>query len=378
MKKVKVEFNSIGNGLMKAILTNLEELYSERINNENDNKFILNLHETGATFSTVFKQEEIGAKNVGAPIAVHIKLTDLNSEQDILLHISIEKLVIKDAVIATELETLFKGHAGDTSDLDTILNIVGVIDILDEFAKGNDAYEAYIELLQPELLEMRRESIKEVLTRYKNTLIRNIEDNLTYTILSLSELNPDSMEDIIKTPEFENLKEAIKANCTSKLTAESIDYIKSISEAVKDFTMAINTEKLLALEEEVEDDVDYEENHECDCGHHHEHEESEEDYAGEEPSDDDIAAVEDIVDTILNEHDDIDIDDILSYLGKVNVHTNLDIDYPDQLSDLVNLLHAKEEVGIDPFDLAFKYIEYYHENYDETEDDDDIVYDSEE
>lgn len=376
MKKVKVEFNSIGNGLLKAILTNLEELYSERANAENENKFVLNLHETGATFSTVFKQEEIGVKNVGAPIAVHIKLSDLNSEQDILLHISLEKLVIKDAVISTELETLFKGHAGDTSDLDTILNIVGVIDILDEFAKGNDAYEAYIELLQPELLEMRRESIKEVLLRYKNTLIRNVEDNLAYTILSLSELNPDSMEDVIKTPEFENLKEAIKANCTSKLVAESIDYIKSISEAVKDFTMTINTEKLLALDEEV-GDTEYDDEHECGCGYHHE---DDEDYDNEDDSRDasyeDIEAVETMVDAILDLDDDVAIDDVISFLGKVSSHRSLEIDTPPQLSELVNLLEAKQEEGVDPYDLAFNFIEYYHENLEEE--DDDIVYDSEE
>ena len=377
MKKVKVEFNSIGNGLLKAILTNLEELYSERANAENENEFVLTLNETGAVFSTVFKQEELGAKNVGTPIAVHIKLTNLNSEQDILVHIALDMLVIKDAVITTESETLFKGHAGDTSDIDTILNIVGVIDILDEFAKGNDAYDAYAELLRPELLEEKRASVKEVLTDYKNKLIGAIEDNLTYTLLNLSDLtNSVEIEELVETEEYIELKATIVANCTSKLAGESIEYIKSISDAIEDFSVTINTEKLLALDEE-EDDAEYDDKHECGCGHHHE---DDEEYDNEddsrEASYDDIEAVETMVDTILDENEDVDIEDVISFLGKVSSHRSLEIDTPPQLSELVNLLEAKQEDGVDPYDLAFNFIEYYHENLEEA--DDDIVYDSEE
>jgi hypothetical protein len=377
MKKVKVEFNSIGNGLLKAILTNLEELYSERANAENENKFVLTLNETGAVFSTVFKQEELGAKNVGTPIAVRINLTNLNSEQDILVHISLDMLVIKDAVITTESETLFKGHAGDTSDIDTILNIVGVIDILDEFAKGNDAYDAYAELLRPELLEEKRSSVKEVLTDYKNKLIDSIGDNLTYTLLSLSDLtNSAGIEELVETEEYGKLYSAIVDNCTSKLAGESIEYIKSISDAIEDFSVTINTEKLLALDEE-EDDAEYDDEHECDCGHHHE---ADEDYDNEddsrEASYEDIEAVETMVDAILDLDDDVAIDDVISFLGKVSSHRSLEIDTPPQLSELVNLLEAKKEEGVDPYDLAFNFIEYYHENLEEE--DDDIVYDSEE
>ena len=381
MKKVKVEFNSIGNGLMKAILTNLEELYSERANEENENDFSITISENHVRYNVQFKEEELGGKKIGTPIGVHIRLIDLGSEQDILVHVAIEKLVVREAVITTEIETLFRGHAGDVSDLETILAIVGVIDVLDDFSKGNDGFNAYKELIRPELANEENPTIKEVLTKYKEVSVNSILDNLTYAVLSILDSQASEMEEIVSTEEFQELRIRIKDN--SNLATESIDYINAMNSVVEDFVLAINTEKVsIALDEESEfSGEDYDEmvgDVECDCGHHHEHEESEEDYAGEEPSDDDIAAVEDMVDTILNEHDDIDIDDILSYLGKVNVHKNLDIDYPDQLSDLVNLLHAKEEVGIDPFDLAFRYIEYYHENYNDNEDDDDIVYDSEE
>jgi len=389
MKRILVEIEKVENKLKRDLMKSLENMYLERATNDNDSKFSISIGEDGGVISIKFNPEEMMKKKVGTPVSVYIDFTELNSEQDILFHVYIAKLVVENNIIQVAKETLFRGHAGDESDFETILNIIGVIDMIDEFAEGNDGYSVYKELLCPDGVEDN--TIEGVLTDLRESKIQALTELLAIDLLAitypLSEDGTVDTETIIKSEDFKVINDIIAKRVTNNLHNESLDLIDSLLGAVDNFEFELRTAKIeheLSYSD-INDEEFYDDHeHECNCGHHHHDEDmNKEDNDIKDlevlmEDDEDVEALEILINEIVEENDNVYMDDILSILGKVISHNTLDVDVPAELDNLMDWLKDAQNKGKNPFDIAFNYIEVYNSERDDEDDEEDIVYDDEE
>ena len=389
MKRILVEIEKVQNRLKRDLMKSLENMYLERATNDNDSKFSIVIGEDGASISIKFNPEEMMKKKIGAPVSVSIDFTELNSEQDILFHVYIAKLVVENNIIQVAKETLFRGHAGDESDFETILNIIGVIDMIDEFAEGNDGYSVYKELLCPDGVEDK--TIEGVLTDLRESNIKALTELLAIDLLAivypLSEDGTVDTETIMNSEDFRVINDIIAKRVTNNLHDASLDLIDSLITAVDNFEFELRTAKIeheLSYSDIDDDDEFYDEHeHECNCRHHHHEDMDEENNVIEDledlmEDDEDIEALGVLVNEIIDENDNVYMDDIVSILGKVISHNTLDVDVPAELDNLMDWLKDAQNKGENPFDIAFNYIEAYNsEREDEDDDEEDIVYDEE-